>query len=113
MKYYTLAFILSISACTCKNKDKNYEEYLKVQDSLSNVILLLEKDKDVLEMQIDETEVKIENSVPTYKEVSTSQIVSSSNAKVGNTGVGEATMMVNGKAVKICKILDPDCEACQ
>ena len=60
MKYYTLAFILSISACTCKNKDKNYEEYLKVQDSLSNVILLLEQDKDVLEMQIDETEVKIE-----------------------------------------------------
>jgi hypothetical protein len=32
---------------------------------------------------------------------------------VGNTGAGETTIMVNGKEVKICKILDPDCEACQ
>jgi ribonucleoside-diphosphate reductase alpha chain len=48
-------------------------------------------------------------TIPSYK----SEIISSSDAKVGNTGAGEATMMVNGKAVKICKILDPDCEACQ
>jgi ribonucleoside-diphosphate reductase alpha chain len=43
--------------------------------------------------------------VTSYKEVS--------NVKVGNTGAGESTMMVNGKEVKICKILDPECEACQ
>jgi ribonucleoside-diphosphate reductase alpha chain len=30
-----------------------------------------------------------------------------------STGAGESTMMVNGKEMKICKILDPDCEACQ
>jgi ribonucleoside-diphosphate reductase alpha chain len=29
------------------------------------------------------------------------------------TGTGTATIKVNGQDVKICKILDPDCEACQ
>lgn len=29
------------------------------------------------------------------------------------TGVGSATIKVNGQDVKICRILDPDCEACQ
>jgi hypothetical protein len=29
------------------------------------------------------------------------------------SGLGSATVKVNGKDVKICKILDPDCEACQ
>jgi ribonucleoside-diphosphate reductase alpha chain len=35
--------------------------------------------------------------------------------KAGSTGsgVGSATIRVNGQEVKICKILDPDCEACQ
>ena len=30
-----------------------------------------------------------------------------------STGTGVATVKVNGQDVKICKILDPDCEACQ
>jgi ribonucleotide reductase alpha subunit len=30
-----------------------------------------------------------------------------------NTEVGESVIMVNGKQVKISKILDPNCEACQ
>jgi hypothetical protein len=51
-----------------------------------------------------------ENSVPTYKEVAMENL---KPAMVGNTGAGETTIMVNGKEVKICKILDPDCEACQ
>lgn len=34
-------------------------------------------------------------------------------SKSVGTGTGTATINVNGKAVKICKILDPDCEACQ
>lgn len=80
------------------------------------------------EPKVESPQPKAHASIPTYKEVETApkhgfpemakssfgnNISNSSNEKVGQTGAGEATMMVNGKAVKICKILDPDCEACQ
>jgi ribonucleoside-diphosphate reductase alpha chain len=34
-------------------------------------------------------------------------------SKSAGSGAGTATIKVNGQDVKICKILDPDCEACQ
>ncbi len=45
-------------------------------------------------------------------ELITSKVETVASKSVG-TGAGTATIKVNGKDVKICKILDPDCEACQ
>lgn len=60
MKYYTLAFLLTITACTCKKEDKDHQSYVRVQDSLSQVIVALEGDKTELESQIDEVETRIQ-----------------------------------------------------
>lgn len=39
--------------------------------------------------------------------------VEAPTSKSVGTGAGTATIKVNGKEIKISKILDPDCEACQ
>jgi ribonucleoside-diphosphate reductase alpha chain len=72
------------------------------------------------------TTVTEEKSVATYKEVEhalnvvkdktreeahkVEEIIASKSV---GSGAGTATIRVNGQDVKICKILDPDCEACQ
>ncbi len=46
------------------------------------------------------------------EELVSTKIESPTNKSTG-TGAGTSTIKVNGKDIKICKILDPECEACQ
>lgn len=40
-------------------------------------------------------------------------VIANQTKGASNSEVGQATIMVNGKEIKISKILDPNCEACQ
>jgi hypothetical protein len=61
----------------------------------------------------------VPSQVATYSEVEHAlNIIKEKTREQAHTtsvgsGAGSATIKVNGKDVKICKILDPDCEACQ
>jgi ribonucleoside-diphosphate reductase alpha chain len=68
------------------------------------------------------TYAEVEHALNVVKEKTRSEahlVEAMVNSNVGQrqgstgTGTGSATINVNGKAVKICKILDPDCESCQ
>ncbi len=88
----------------------NVATYSEVEHAL-NII----KEKTRSEAHMVESLVMAKAAVPQPTSSYASPITSTevpTNKSVG-TGVGSATMKVNGKDVKICKILDPDCEACQ
>jgi ribonucleoside-diphosphate reductase alpha chain len=107
----TTYYLRTLGASSIEQATTNIKSGAVGQQNLSNDVSIndLSHVQSPVPSPIQHSPAPVVAAVPVIEEVK--KEVASQGAV--NTEVGESVIMINGKQVKISKILDPNCEACQ